>query len=299
MLELLLNRYAAIAAVGEVDQLPLQIVRDGVRTRWVGLCSCNKRPEECDVWRAVYDGALSEMGIDLAKNPFAFALSDVGLAQEFGLNRPLDYLKLVWHRVVRALPYRLVARFPGVFPYRKWVHRRELVYRVIAEQRGVSTIVDASKDALQMFDLLHYAELPVKVLFLTRDVRGNVWSAIRRKNASATLEAKNWVSVNRKIYSKLQRAPKSSWMHVKYEDLCGDTNATLDRILRFLEIDGLPVSPTEEQARRHTIAGNQVRFAALESIRHDLSWKENLSKAQMAEIRKIAGPMALALNYEI
>jgi len=55
----------------------------------------------------------------------------------------------------------------------------------------------------------------------------------------------------------------------------------------------------EERARRHTIAGNQVRFAELAAIRHDLSWQENLSGEQIDEIRRIAGPMAKTLDYEI
>ena len=63
MLELLLNRYLKIAAVGEIDQLPLQIVRDGVHTKWVGLCSCNSRPSDCEIWRGVFENVSANLGI--------------------------------------------------------------------------------------------------------------------------------------------------------------------------------------------------------------------------------------------
>jgi len=168
MFELLLNRYPEIAAVGEVDQLPLQIVRDGIHTRWVGMCSCEARPSDCEVWSAVYERAASELGVDLTADPFGFPVSDVGLAQEFGLRRPVAYLKLAMHRAVRNAAHHLGVRLPRFLPYRSWVRNRELVYRVIAEKRGVSAIVDASKDAMQMSDLVKYSELPVKVLYLTR-----------------------------------------------------------------------------------------------------------------------------------
>lgn len=299
MLELLLNRYPEIAAVGEVDQLPLQIARDGIHTKWVGRCSCEARPPDCEVWRAISDRVSLHLNIDLFDDPFAFPVSDVGLAQEFGRNRPVEYFNLVMHRAVRSVSHRLGVRFPRIFPYQTWVKNRELIDRVIAEKCRVSAIVDASKGASQMSDLVNYSELPVKVLFLTRDVRGNAWSAIRRDVASAADEAKNWVSVNGQIYSRLKAIPQSSWMHVKYEDLCSDTDAVLDGILSFLGIECQPVSPAEEHARRHTIAGNKVRFLALDAIRQDLSWRENLSAWQMDRIRRIAGPMARTLNYEI
>jgi hypothetical protein len=299
MFELLLNRYTEIAAVGEIDQLPLQIVRDGVDTKWVGLCSCESRPSDCEIWRAVFDRVSSDRDIDLSENPFALPVSDIGLSQEFGWGRPVEQVKFAMHRAVRGMSHRLGLRLPPVFPYRAWVRNRDLIYRVIAKKRGVSAIVDASKDAFQMSDLLRYSELSVKVLFLTRDVRGNVWSSVRRNDASAADEARNWASVNGQIYSRLKAMPQSSWMHVKYEDICSNTDVTMDRIMRFLGIDCRAVSPAEEQARRHTIAGNKVRFAPLNAIRHDQSWRENLSSQQIEEIRRIAGPLARTLNYRI
>jgi hypothetical protein len=247
----------------------------------------------------VSEQVLSDLGVDLADDPFAFPVSDVGLAQEFGRGRPIAYLKLGLHRAVRSAAHRLGVSLPRLFPYRKWVRNRELVYRVIAKMRGVKAVVDASKDAMQMSDLLRYADLPVKVLYLTRDVRGNAWSAVRRNAASAAEEARSWVSVHRQIHSRLEAIPRSSWMQVKYEDLCSDTDATLGRVLKFLDIECQPLSADEEHARRHTIAGNQVRFADLDAIRHDLSWEKNLSSEQMDEIRRIAGPMAKTLDYEI
>ena len=227
MLELLLNRYPKIAAVGEVDQLPLQIVRDGVNTKWVGLCSCGKRPIDCDIWGAIIDDISSDLAFDLSDYPFAFPVSDVGLAQEYGWKQPVAYMKYAMHRVVRDACFRFGNQLPSIFPYRSWVRNREVVYRALADKHSVSAIVDASKDAMQMSDLFCYAELPIKVLFLTRDVRGNAWSAIRRKDNSAANEARNWVSVNRLIHSRLMAMPKSSWMHIKYDFFCVESNTEL------------------------------------------------------------------------
>ena len=69
MLELLLNRRVTVAALGELDQLPLQIFRDGVRTRWVGECSCGERPMDCSIWGEIIRQTSADHGIGPITKP--------------------------------------------------------------------------------------------------------------------------------------------------------------------------------------------------------------------------------------
>jgi hypothetical protein len=87
-------------------------------------------------------------------------------------------------------------------------------------------------------------------------------------------------------------------MHVKYEDLCADTDRTLSKIFTFAKLPDKQLSPDQEKARRHTIAGNRTRFRDLEVIRHDEKWKDNLSHDQIAIIKKYSGPVSEALDYQ-
>ena len=299
LLELMLNRSANIAAMGEIDMLSLQQYRDH-RTRWVGQCSCGARPHACEIWGQVLRLIEREHGVDLANRPFGWRLSDVGVEEEYGWRRPDAMLWYKAHRLVRTLSYGRHGLRPTPFTplYRRWIHNRDFVVRHYARLRNVEAVVDASKDPLQMRDIVAHSHLPYKILFLTRDVRGLAWSAVRKQRSSAAEEAADWSRLNARILRLLEGVPPAHWTQVRYEALCGDPAGELARIHDFLGIERQPLSPAQELARRHTIAGNKVRYQVLDEVREDTAWREHLSAGQLAEIDRVARPVALRLGYD-
>ena len=300
LLELLLNRSRNIASMGEVDLLPLQIFRDE-STKWVGRCSCNKRPYDCEVWGKIISDIHSQFGVNIVKAPFSWRLSDVGTSEEFkhpGLSESLRY---GYHRLIRTAFYSISKKVPypvdGV--YKEWVSRRDYVAKKYAELYGVEAVVDASKDQLNMRDIDNYSELEYKFIYLTRDVRGNVWSAIKRESVTAESEAKNWTRLNNRILKMLSYVDKDKYCHVRYEDLCADSEAEISNIHKFVGINYAPVESNAEFSKRHTIAGNKIRFREIESVRQDLAWMNKLSKDDLNTIRRIAGPTAERLGYKL
>ena len=298
MLELLLNRSRNIAAMGEIDMLALQIYRDN-KTRWVGRCSCGSRPFDCKYWRAVLRDVASVYQKDIIAAPFSWRISDVGLEEEFGIHAPLSWMTYKFHRVLRTYAYAGPGHSVGPFErtYRNWIKNRDFVATSYANHRDVSGVVDASKDPLQMRDIVKYSKLKTKILFLTRDVRGLVWSALRKKRLTARQEAISWAKLNRRTYNLLKGVDPDMWMQVKYEDICANTEDSLEQIHKFLELPKQGLTPEEELARRHTIAGNRTRFRLLDEIKEDLGWRENLSHEDLRMVNEIAGDISSTLGY--
>ena len=298
MLELLLNRSINVAAMGEIDQLGLQIYRDH-RTRWTGMCSCGQRPFECEVWKQVIAAVKNSFGVDMVADPFEWKLSDIALEQEYGWQHPMAVAKYRTHRLLRMIARRVHVTLPPPFPYQKWVSHRDFVARTYANVRGVEAVVDASKDAFQMRDLATFSELPVKVLYLTRDVRGLAWSSARQRRGSPAVEARRWVRENRRIMDMLDHIDSDRWYHVRYENLSTDVESELERIHQFIGVERQAVSPEEERSERHTIAGNRTRLRDLQEIREDRAWQDHLTADQVKAVEAIAGDVARKLGYDI
>lgn len=298
ILELLLNRSANVAAMGEIDMLALQIYRDE-RTRWVGKCSCGERPQDCPIWREVLADVRHRHGVDMVRHPFRWPISDVGVEEEYGLRRPFTWAHYKFHRATRSFAYRNSGFAAGPFTkgYRRWIENRDHVAKKFAELQQVEAVVDASKDPLQMRDIVAYSRLPVRVLFLTRDVRGLAWSAIKRKRNTAEGEARAWVQLNTQILKLLAGIDRNAWMHVSYEDLCADTENVMAAIHKFIGVERQELSPDQERSRRHTIAGNRTRLRDLDVIREDQAWREHLSPEQLETIASLAGGLSDKLGY--
>ena len=300
MLELLLNRNQNLAAMGEIDMLGLQIYRDH-RTRWVGQCSCERRPADCPVWGSVINRIRTHQGVNLLENPLAWPVSDIGLEEEFGWKRPLSVLRYRYHRVTRTLIHRLglsssfLAR-----AYKNWASNRDYIASTYADICNVSGVVDASKDPLQILDLMHYSQLPIKIIYLTRDVRGLAWSALRKGRVkTAREEAIDWTYQNKRMLSHLEEIPNDKWMHIRYEDICADVDSALELIHKFLGLSFIELDHIHERSKRHTIAGNRTRFRDLEMISEDMSWKDHLNLDDLNHITKVAGPTAERLGYQL
>jgi len=101
----------------------------------------------------------------------------------------------------------------------------------------------------------------------------------------------------RRTYNLLKGVDQDMWMQVKYEDICANTEDSLEQIHNFLKIPKQGLTPVEELARRHTIAGNRARFRPLNEIKEDLGWRKNLSREDLRMVNEIAGDISSTLGY--
>mgnify|MGYP001811692810 CR=1 FL=1 len=171
----------------------------------------------------------------------------------------------------------------------------------------VDAIVDASKDSLDMLDVYYHSTVPVKIIFLTRDSRGNVWSMLKRlkpgmsREDNVTPAVREWVKVNGRIWKLVQQVPKADCMHLRYEDLCRNPREVMNRLFEFVGLDACDVVSARDASDReaHTIGGNKIRFSSEPlNIREDTAWSRNLTEQELHTIRAIAGALSDELGYE-
>ena len=303
LLELLLGRHPDMTSIGEIDRLSLQFARAN-RVDKPGVCSCGKRPMDCPVWAAVANAVKHSYGADLSEAPFSWRVSSIGSEKDLKWRAPFSLAARAWYRTFRTAEYD---NLPGVkwlsflsLAHRKWVEHRFFAADVIRSLTNAKAVIDASKDRVSMRDVYDYGTGRVKLLFLTRDVRGVVWSRAKRMKTRRTTEpiAKKWVRVNRGILRFLDGVPPHDWMHVKYEELCAQPIETLRRVCGFL---GYPYDPAIENLNsfdQHTIGGNRIRFSTIGVIKEDLSWKEQLTSAELEHIHRVSHPMMMRLGYQ-
>lgn len=318
LLTLLLARHPRVVAVGELANLPLQLARDET-TKWVGECSCGERPLACPMWGPVLGRIAASEGVDLDADPFSWRISDVGMEEEYRNSAPLKS-PFVWARnrfwrVVRYAQYyapRFLRPLLGLYrPQRAWGRNRSRLAMEIANENGVDAIVDASKDPLDMLDVYENATVPVKIIHLTRDARGNIFSMIKKlkpddpREGPVTRASHDWVKVNRRIWRLARRVPAEDCLHVRYEEVCRDPEGTMRRLFEFVGLEPHDVVGSQDGAagdtdQGHTIGGNKIRFTREKlHIREDFRWRENLTEDDLAIVRRVTGPMSAALGHEL
>lgn len=94
----------------------------------------------------------------------------------------------------------------------------------------------------------------------------------------------------------LARMPRNRWTEVRYEELCADPEATLRRLLAFLDLDPDSVRLDFRAVQQHVI-GNGMRFDTTSAIKLDDRWKTALTPEQLATFDRIAGDLNRRLGY--
>ncbi|MDO8954860.1 MAG: sulfotransferase [Gammaproteobacteria bacterium] len=314
LLTLLLGRHPEIAAVGELANLSLQCHRKEGLTKWAARCGCGERPFNCSVWKDILNQVHEFSGIDMQKDPFAWHVSDVGLEEEYRSSAPRK-TPLIWARnkfwrlwrYAQYSPSSVMRSFTQWYrPQISWARNRSFIIEKFAEKQKARAVVDASKDALGMCDMYYYSPLPVKILFITRDCRGSVWSMAKHAKSEQERVAKilegthEWMVVNRRIVDYLKLIPSSDWLHLKYEDLCHNPPQVMKNVFTFLGFKNPPDILATTDIQEHTIAGNKIRLSGnITHIREDTAWSENLTQDELQNITRLAGDFAATLGYQL
>jgi hypothetical protein len=305
MTAMLLGAHPDLCSVGELKAINL-----GDKNSY--LCSCKTLAKDCGFWQGVTE-KMSVKGHD-------FCISDAGTDIRTGatpfirrLLRPLvrnPFMELVRDTLLRLSP----------------VWRKQLLYlqkrnadyaRSIGEQAGVETVVDSSKIGIRLKYLLKNPDLDVKVIWVVRDGRG---VSLAYKNPSEFADAKNpklrgggagktqekgrgievaaneWIRCNQETESVLATMPKENWIQVHYEDICNNTEQTLNNIFEFIGVD-----PNKKRLDfktvEHHVVGNGMRLDDSEVIKLDERWKSELDEDELNYFYQIAGEYHKKMGY--
>jgi hypothetical protein len=281
LLEMLLAGHPEMVAIGELHNLSHQL-------RVGRPCSCGAVPARCPRWQAVAAAIHARRGIDVFQRPLEFRVSR---------ERPRTY-KERWARLWnRALYYGhfhdgLLARLglPRLaLGGEALAANTALVVEVVRELTGARIVIDSSKDYVRMRE--RYDPLPrgsVKVVYLQRDGRGPVASALRM-GIGIEEASRNWVRTQRRIRKMLGGVRPEDWTSLRYESLCADPEGALRRLCVLLGVEYAPAMLALSPREHHTIAGNRIRLRRGMAITLDERWRRTLSRAQQATFERIAG----------
>jgi hypothetical protein len=306
LLAMLLGAHPEIATVGE---LKLTALGDPTRYR----CSCRRLIRDCPFWRGVgEDFAREGLEFDLARAGTDWASTAPSLARRW--LAPL-------HRgpLAEALRDGLLALTPGWRSHAAMVAvRNRVLARSVLARLGKHVLVDSSKIGLRLKFLLRDPSYDIRVIRLVRDGRavaasyvypaeladarapewrgGGSGGSREAERLSMRAAAREWRRSQEEAQAIIARLPEGRVLELRYEALCLDPAATLERVHRFLG-----VAPRREvpafRAVEHHVVGNGMRLDDIGEIRLDERWREYLTAADLAIFEKEAGGLNRRLGY--
>jgi hypothetical protein len=289
LLDLLLGAHPAVQSLGEVHRLN-SYARDEHDP-----CTCGLRVLECPFWLDVERHLIEEVG---PPPPGTTWLETREIMLQPGnLSRPVNALQKGLLLVAGERAYHAV--MPRLAPgqYRAMQHTLQW-YEAIRKATGCPVLVDSTKDARRLKMLYLADPEPYRLVYMVRDGRAVAASKIRRTGVPMTAAAHEWVSLQRKAQWAQRTIPSDKVARLRYEDLCRDPGAEIQRLCAFLGLSFDPGMLRLDKQSSHNIGGNPMRFRKGElTIELDERWRTDLSAAELAEFERIAGGWNSSLGY--
>lgn len=303
---MLLNSHPRVCTVGE-----LKITRLGGIASY--RCSCQRLILECPFWQGVAQ--------DMAAKGTDFSIEHAGTDVRTGATPYIQRLLAPLHRgpVIEALRDFALSLSPV---WRRQLPRIQSVNAALVssvlKRSGKDVIVDSSKIGIRLKYLLRNPELDVKVVRLIRDgravtltymdpegfadakdpkLRGGGSGAGRAdERLSVEAAAREWRRSNEEAEAILATLDESQWLAIRYEDLCADPDATLNRVFEFLGVGAVERRVAFRDVEHHVV-GNGMRLDSSSEIRLDERWKSVLTPQDLQAFDRVAGDLNRRLGY--
>jgi len=249
MLGYMLGASQKIENVGEINALTHHQKK---RMNIDEICSCGARETDCPYWKEVL------------KEDYKIYSHPPLLTQLKIMTRIILGISFKQSGIKNSADYRLFRKLLGLFGQ---------------NNDELDTILDTSKNLWRLIYLMQCDDIDLKVLYLRRDIYGNVSSFMK-------YEKSFWKSlikyVGRNYFMKRFLDNNNvKQLHVNYFNYCNDTNNEMKRIGNFLGIDQSGYEDKMKSRDYHVSTGNmKMREKFREgstSIKYDSSWKERLN----------------------
>lgn len=291
LLDQLLGSHESIVSVGEIYHLNAYALQDRTQYNPVHelLCNCGQSLTRCEFWRMVetYTGRpLSTFQID----PYAPKQAWI---QQAGFRRRQLLTKAV-ERIPRLYHFHLIRILSGG---RRLGQDSLLLFDAIAKAAGKEKIVDSSKSPVRFISLYYECPSRTKLIFLTRDYRGVVYSKMKR-GANLEQSIAGWVRRMRQMERLRRLVPESRSTIVKYEDLCKEPDQVMAKLCKFIGVAFLPAVLRRSSSHQHHIGGSPSKFENdKQVIRFDDEYLRAFSSAEIERMKAIASAEARRWGY--
>ncbi len=287
LLTSLLSSHPEIATVAEMSGLIDSVNPDKY------FCSCGQKIKLCEFWQSVKTGMIAKgFEFDIANFHTRFSREQSSFFSRFreGSSR-INLIDSIRDAILFALPGE-TQKLQGI------ADRNIAFIDTIMELTGKQVFLDSSKDLMRSKVLRKFTTLDTRIIHLVRDARGHVSSRLRRDNSiSASQAAQDWYRLHQRVEVNLKSWPKDKQILLRYEDLCENTEATLRQLYAFCDVD-VDYEIIDLQPGSQHIIGNPMRLIKVGKIKLDDRWKDELTSAQLNDIKHICGTMSYQYGYD-
>jgi hypothetical protein len=292
LLDQLLGAHPDITTVGEIHHLVAYATQDRSRHDPVYAlqCTCGEELPRCQFWSQVETSIGRPLGSLKLKPRF------LDKRKRYKL-RP--YLR-------RTLEQALQARPPGpvdhmiqtIFDVPTVARDSYAVFDAIFAVTNSQYIVDASKntDRFRILAAAHPERL--RLVLLSRDYRGVVFSKMKR-GRSLEAAGRSWVRTMGRMNLLSQSMPDDRIHRLRYEDLCLDPKAELQKLCEFLSLPFSAEMLVRPDTDMHHIGGSPSKFQhGRREIKQDKEYDDAFTAAELRSLKEIIGDAGKEWGYD-
>ena len=275
LLSFLLGTHPDIATIGERRKFYNKSIKP--RTKDNQRCSCGKSFTECEHWNAIKQRVLEKVDVkDLQTNATEFRIYN---------NRYLNRLASGWLR--RSI---LKKQSPALQPFarqlKRLYHFNKVLVQEILDLEGKRVFLDSSKTIDHALYLSQIPEFDLYIIWLARDPRAQVNSALKYNDWSIEQATSRWkkeMARNEKILRKMN----ARYTVLRYESLCKDPAKEMVRLLEFTGLDPSKFSLDFRSKEQHIMGNYAMRLGKDTRIVERKDWQEKLSSRQIDIIEQM------------
>ncbi len=264
LLSFLLATHPAIATIGERRKFYNKSLRPDGKN--VQTCSCGQPFLECPHWNEIKEAVLARLET---------AALDTNFTEfEFFKNKH-------WNRLGQY------AAKQGFFSDKRQqlCNANEVLVEEILKQAQKSVFLDASKVLQQAHWLSKIPSFDFYVIWLVRDPRAQVSSALKYNKWSVQEAAQRWTTEMKKNEVALQKG-KFNYLDLHYENLCKNPMQQMERILDFVGLDASLFSLDFRTREQHIMGNTMMRLGKDEKIVERKDWLKRLTPKQIKLVER-------------
>ncbi len=250
-------------------------------------CSCGALFTECPFWNDVQTRFLADVG----ERPLGPNFTGFRFFRNDRLNAFAH--ELTEKQVVQARPVR---------PFRRQLDRvcsanAALIRAVLTAGQG-TVFLDASKPLRHAIFFSSMPSVEVRVINLVRDMRGQVYSALKYKRAwDSHTAAQHWQATmarHAQVFAHWD-VPRYD---LRYEDLCADPDGVVRELWAFAGLTPMDQPPNFRDVPQHIMGNGPMRLGTTKEIVDRQRWREVLTPHQLEAIEAVAGDMNRRWGYD-
>ena len=265
LLSFLLGTHPDIATIGERRKFYNKAIHpdQGPAQR----CSCGELFADCPHWNSISERIQKRLSSrHLGTNFTEFEL----------FTTPV--LNKLWGRWKNAPFFQ--RRFADMY------FANQVLVEEILALTGKSVFLDSSKTYKQLQHLQQIEDFDLQVIWLSRDPRAQVSSALKYNDWTVQRAAEIWVAEMQQYESVLKRGG-FDYLPVRYEQLCREPLQQMRRILQYIGIDEEQFSLDFRDQEQHIMGNASMRLGKDRKIEERKDWQERLSSKDIALIEGI------------